>query len=163
MPPIARFQNPNPERDRSFLRFTRSALPFLARPLDGRLTRFFLPSIKVSIPLTHILFSLSLCINYISLLRCATSARKQDPPPPLSPSPSMFHPRPTFTLELSSSPTWDYTTSHLDFPGKEPQKEADAMCPIRLGSQSALNSLTCHNARYRNTLLVKGILSCGGS
>ena len=88
----AHFQNPNPERDRSFSSFTRSALPFLARPLDGRLTRFFLPSIKVSIPLTHFLFSLSLCINYISLLRCATSARKQDPPPSLSPSPSIHPP-----------------------------------------------------------------------
>ena len=80
------------ERDRSFLSFTRSTLLFLARPLDGRLTRFFLPSIKVSIPLTHFLFSLSLCINYISLLRCATSGRKQDPPPSLSPSPSIHPP-----------------------------------------------------------------------
>ena len=38
------------------------------------------------------------------------------------------------------------------FPRKGASKEADVMCPIRLGSQSSLNSLSCHNARYRNTL-----------
>ena len=29
------------------------------------------------------------------------------------------------------------------------------MCPIRLGSQSALNSLTCHNVRYGNEYSTK--------
>ena len=121
LPPIACPQNPNPRK------IDVQSHTLCSSILRPPLICSFDPLLSPKYQSIHSFDSLPLLVKFVHKLHLSASLRyfwAKTGSSSLT-LPFSFHPSPVQRLpclELSSSPTRDYTSSHLDFPGKEPQR-----------------------------------------